>query len=58
MKNYNSKENKYTDIQSEDIRKRTKECQNHHREGITVKELAAPVLNLEVEKYKTKILLK
>lgn len=40
MKNYNSKENKYTDIQSEDIRKRAKECQNHHREGITVKELA------------------
>lgn len=40
MKNYNSKENKYTDIQSVDIRKRAKECQNHHRDGMTVKELA------------------
>jgi DNA-binding transcriptional regulator LsrR (DeoR family) len=40
MKNYNSKENKYTDIQSEDIRKRANECQNHYQEGITVKELA------------------
>jgi len=39
----NSKENKYTDIQSEDIRKRVKECQNHYQEGITVKELAVKI---------------
>lgn len=41
MKNYNSKTNTYTDIQSINIRKRAMECQNLYRKGITVKELAA-----------------
>lgn len=41
MKNYNSKTNKYTDIQNIGVRKRAKECQNLYREGTPVKELAA-----------------
>ena len=40
MKNYNSKENKYTDIKSEEILGRAKHCQYLHSKGKSVKELA------------------
>ena len=40
MKNYNSKENKYTNIKSEEILSRAKNCQYLHSKGKSVKELA------------------
>lgn len=44
MKNYNSKENKWTDIKSNEILGRAKHCQHLFSKGKSVKELA--------EKYK------
>ena len=40
MKNYNSKENKYTDIKSLDILERAKHCQYLHIKGMSIKEIA------------------
>ena len=37
MKNYNSKENKYTDIKSLNILKRAKYCQRLYNKGYSVK---------------------
>ena len=40
MKNYNSKENKYTDIKSINILKRAKYCQRLYNKGYSVKDIA------------------
>ena len=40
MKNYNSKENKYTDIKSLNILKRAKYCQRLYNKGYSVKDIA------------------
>jgi DNA-binding NarL/FixJ family response regulator len=40
MKNYNSKENKYTDIKSSDILERAKHCQHLYSGGMSVKRIA------------------
>ena len=40
MKNYNSKENKYTNIKSLSILERAKHCQHLHSEGMSVKDIA------------------
>ena len=40
MKNYNSKDNKWTDIKSDEILERAKHCQYLHSKGKSVKELA------------------
>ena len=40
MKNYNSKENKYTNIKSLDILERAKHCQHLYNEGMSVKDIA------------------
>tara|TARA_A100001201_G_scaffold12384_1_gene15924 strand:+ start:378 stop:548 length:171 start_codon:yes stop_codon:yes gene_type:complete len=40
MKNYNSKENKYTNIKSLDILERAKHCQHLYNKGISVKDIA------------------
>ena len=40
MKNYNSKENKYTNIKSFDILERAKHCQYLHSKGMSVKDIA------------------
>ena len=40
MKNYNSKENKYTDIKSSNILERAKHCQHLYNKGISVKDIA------------------
>ena len=40
MKNYNSKENKYTNIKSLDILERAKYCQHLHSKGMSIKDIA------------------
>ena len=40
MKNYNSKENKYTDIKSSNILERAKHCQHLYGGGMSVKRIA------------------
>ena len=40
MKNYNSKENKYTNIKGSNILERAKHCQHLHSKGMSVKEIA------------------
>jgi DNA-binding NarL/FixJ family response regulator len=40
MKNYNSKENKYTNIKGSDILERAKYCQHLHSKGMSVKDIA------------------
>ena len=40
MKNYNSKENKYTNIKSLNILKRAKYCQRLYNKGYSVKDIA------------------
>ena len=40
MKNYNSKENKYTDIKSSNILERAKHCQHLYSGGMSVKGIA------------------
>ena len=40
MKNYNSKENKYTNIKSLSILERAKHCQHLYSKGMSVKDIA------------------
>ena len=40
MKNYNSKDNRWTKIKSDEILGRAKNCQDLHSKGKSVKELA------------------